>query len=114
MVIQAVKVLVCFDRNYITTYNFKTGEIFQSQNKSTGLTLPQIETVQICVPPETRMFVLRSNHQYKTFKELVYHSILENPEMFGRTCVKIVESYMHFHGLNKLPNYSIKFEEYFI
>lgn len=109
--IRAVKVLMCFDRNYITTYNFNTDEIFQSPNKSVRFTSPQIEAVQTCILPETKSFVLISNHQYKTFEELVYHSILEKPEMFGRNCVKIVESYMHFHGLNKLPDYSIKFEQ---
>lgn len=112
--IQAVKVLVCFNRNYITTYNFNTDEIFQSPNKSVRFTSPQIEAVQTCVPPEIKSFVLKSNHQYKTFEELVYHSILENAEKFGRDCVKIVESYIHFHGLNKLPDYSIKFEQCFI
>ena len=29
-------------------------------------------------------------------------------------CVKGVESYMHFHGLNELPDYSIKFKQCFI
>lgn len=108
--IRAVKVLVCFDKNYITTYNFNTNDIFQSPNKSVRFISPQIEAVQTCIPPETRSFVLISNHQYKTFEKLVHHSILENAEKFGRNCVEIVESYMHFHGLNKLPDYSIEFE----
>ena len=112
--IRAVKVLVCFDKNYITTDNFNTDNIFQSPNKSVRFTSPQIEVIQTCVPPEIRSFVLISNHQYKTFEELVHHSILENAEKFGRNCVEIVESYMHFHGLNKLPDYSIKFEQCFI
>ena len=111
---QAVEVLLCFDRNYMTTYNFNTDEIFQSPNKSVRFTSPQIEAVQTCIPPETRAFILIPNHQYKTFEELVYHSILKNPEMFGRNCVKCVESYMHFHGLNELPDYSIKFKQCFI
>lgn len=111
---QAVEVLLCFDRNYITTYNFNTDEIFQSPNKSVRFTSPQIEAVQTCIQPEIRSFVLISNHQYKTFEKLVHHSILENAEKFGRNCVEIVESYMHFHGLNKLPDYSIKFEQCFI
>lgn len=112
--IRAVKVSVCFDRNYITTCNFNTDEIFQSPNKSVRFSSPQIEAIQTCVPPETKSFILISNHKYKTFEELVHHSILENPEMFGKNCVKIVESYMRFHGLNELPDYSIKFEQCFI
>lgn len=52
--IRAVKVLVCFDKNYITTYNFNTDDIFQLPNKSVRFTSPQIEAIQTCVPPEIR------------------------------------------------------------
>lgn len=112
--IRAVKVSVCFDKNYITTYNFNTDEIFQSSHKSVRFASPQIEATQTRVPSEIRSFVLIPKHQYNTFEEMAHRSILENAETFGRKCVKIVESYMHSYGLNRLPDYSIKFVQCFI
>ena len=110
--IRAVKVSVCFDKNYITTYNFNTDEIFQSSHKRVRFTLPQIEATQTYVPPEIRSFVLIPKHQYNTFEEMVHHSILENAETFGRNCIHIIEDYMKSYAINYIPKYSIEFDEY--
>ena len=96
--IRAVTVLVCFDKNYITTYNFNTDNIFQSPNKSVRFTSPQIEVIQTCVPPEIRSFVLISNHQYKTFEELVHHSILEKLKSLEELAWKLLKVICIFMG----------------